>query len=302
MNIKFINKQSWARTKPTTEGISFILLSLIIGFSAFNTGNNLLYLIFGLTLSLVGISGIIAVINISKIDINLDSHSDLFALTPSHIWLNITNNKKYFSSYAITLYIQGNSYFIDKITPESKVKIKVRSLFKTRGKNKIPEITISSNYPFGFFTKSIVVHAENKQLLVYPKIYMIKDKSDANSENIGENKPQHKGHGPDLRSLRTYNQGDNIKDIHWKLSAKMNRLYTKEYYKESNKTVKLEFLPEKESKVNLEKYISKMASLFYNLVKDGYDVEFITNYKTFFVNDSKYGYKNVLRFLALYGN
>ena len=71
MSLLRLGKDNWARTSPTREGIIFIILSVIVGFSAINTNNNLLYLIFGVMISLVVVSGIISMINLSRIDINL---------------------------------------------------------------------------------------------------------------------------------------------------------------------------------------------------------------------------------------
>ena len=67
MSLLRLGKDNWARTSPTKEGLIFILLSFVVGFSAINTNNNLLYLIFGVMLSLVLVSGIISMINLSRI-------------------------------------------------------------------------------------------------------------------------------------------------------------------------------------------------------------------------------------------
>ena len=78
MSLFRLGKDNWARTSPTKEGIVFIMLSFIVGFSALNTNNNLLYLIFGVMLSLVVISGIISMINLSRLEIDLGSNRRVF--------------------------------------------------------------------------------------------------------------------------------------------------------------------------------------------------------------------------------
>ncbi|MGH7885499.1 MAG: hypothetical protein ACRENO_07370, partial [Thermodesulfobacteriota bacterium] len=170
MNEKSHKNESWTKTKPTQEGFFFILLSLIIGFAALNTGNNLLYIIFGITLSLVAISGVVSMINISSIDIALDSHCDIFALTPGSIWISVKNRKKYFSSYSITLNIQNNTYYLDNVKAGKTEKFRVRSFFKERGLNKLPEISVSTRYPFGFFKKWISMNFDNKNIVVFPRV------------------------------------------------------------------------------------------------------------------------------------
>ena len=301
MKSEFINKDSWARTKVSSEGISFLALTLIIGFAAFNTGNNLLYLIFGLALSLVVISGIAAMINISKIDLEIESFSDFYALTPGEMWLKVYNNKK-FSSYSLILKIQDNEYYVNQIKPNTSINVNVKSFFNKRGLNKMPKVILSSTYPFGFFKKWLRINTDSKEILVFPKIYNINDKTNEINYNLGEQKPTVDGQGTELKSLRKYNFGDNVKDIHWKISAKLRKLHTKEYYKETDKIIKINFSPQENRSNELEKYISKIASIFYKMVKEGYDVELITKNKTFHSNNNKNSYKNALTFLALYQN
>lgn len=302
MKIKFNSKDNWARTKPSKEGVFFLILTLVIGFAAFNTGNNLIYLTFGITLSLVAISGIIAMINISKIEILINSHTDFYALTPGQIWVSVINKKNKFPSYSLNLNVQGKNYFVDKISAGGSEELKVNSFFNKRGYNSIPKIIVSSSYPFGFFTKWISVEATENEILVYPKVYNIKEIPPDNFENIGENLPFSSGHGYELKSIKEYSSGDNFKDIHWKISAKLNRLYTKEYFQESGKTVKINFSPNSEHYKDIEKYISKVASLFCSMINHGYDVEFITKNKTYLSNKTQSSYKKVLTFLSLYEN
>ena len=73
MSIFKLGKDNWARTSPTREGVIFVILSFVVGFSALNTNNNLLFLIFGVMLSLVIISGVISMMNLSSIETKLKS-------------------------------------------------------------------------------------------------------------------------------------------------------------------------------------------------------------------------------------
>lgn len=301
MNKKSNKKDNWTRTKPTKEGFFFIALSLIIGFAALNTGNNLLYIIFGITLSLVAISGVVSMINISSIDINFDSQSDIFALTPGYLWISVKNKKKYVPSYSITVNIQDKKYYIDKIATEETEKLRIKSFFTERGLNQLPGISISTRYPFGFFTKWIIMNFDEKDVVVFPRLIAVTNEEDTIDNSIGENNSNKYGTGEELKSLKEYSQGDNIKDIHWKVSAKMNKLISKEYFSETKKNIKIDFKPNVDDKHELEKYISKKASTYLDLVKQGFDVEFVVPGKTFITAKGNTKDKKVLTYLALYG-
>jgi hypothetical protein len=56
--IRFIYRNRSLRF--TKEGLSFVLFSLAVGVAAVNTGNNLLYLILAMMLSLIIVSGILS--------------------------------------------------------------------------------------------------------------------------------------------------------------------------------------------------------------------------------------------------
>jgi hypothetical protein len=83
MSLLKLGKDNWARTRPTKVGLTFIALSLFVGYAAINTGNNLLYLAFGIMISFVVASGILSMINLSWIAVSLNRPGVLFALTPS---------------------------------------------------------------------------------------------------------------------------------------------------------------------------------------------------------------------------
>src|SRR5262245_1988234 len=65
----------WARFKwprklrVTREGRYFLLITVCVGFGAFNTGNNLLYLLFGMFLSLILVSGVMSELSLRHLSV-----------------------------------------------------------------------------------------------------------------------------------------------------------------------------------------------------------------------------------------
>jgi uncharacterized protein (DUF58 family) len=93
MSLLKLGKDNWARTRPTKEGLTFIALSLFVGFAAINTGNNLLYLTFGIMMSFVAASGFLSMINLSGIEVKILPQGDVFALTPATLKFSLINGK-----------------------------------------------------------------------------------------------------------------------------------------------------------------------------------------------------------------
>lgn len=293
-----LGKDNWARTRPTKEGVTFLILSLFVGFAALNTGNNLLYLTFGMMLSFIAASGIISMINLSKIEVKFDPPEDVFALTPAPLRFSVKNLKTLIPSYSLTVDIEGKKSFISHLPPKVTKTTTVEFLFKHRGWNKVPEALLFTRFPFGFFKKWIRIDLGDEEILVYPKVEKIGVEKAKLKERFGEMEADRHGFGDDLRSLRTYNEGDNPKLIHWKTSAKIGKLMLRELQDSESKKVIINFNPTK-SKSELERQITHTASTLLELLERNYEVEFIAPDRTFPPEINRFP-RPVLRYLALY--
>jgi len=294
-----LGKDNWARTSPTKTGLTFIGLSLFVGFAAINTGNNLLYLTFGIMMSFVVASGIIAMINLSRIEVHARTAGDVFALTPAPIRFTLQNGKRLIPSYSLTIEIDGKKNYVPYIPAGQTGTATVRHLFKQRGWNKIPEARLSTRFPFGFFKKWIKVDLGDDKTLVYPKIDRIEAANENFRERYGEKETEKLGFGDDLRSIKEYSEGDNPRFIHWKTTAKTGRLMVREMQDEESIGAVIEFNPEKDN-TRLEHQISRIASLSVELLKRGFEVEFIAPDKRFSPAQIGKSPKPVLTYLALF--
>lgn len=286
------------RTSPSREGIVFILITLVIGFAALNTGNNLLYLIFSIMLGFVAVSGVMSTLNLSSLDIWLGRNQEQYALTPGNITLKVRNKWK-IPVYSVIFQVGDNSSYIPFIPAGSERTLKIGCFFKARGWNDIPDAIVKTRFPFRFFLKWKKIELPEKKLLVYPKITRIKTENTADIDLSGDRSAESKGVSTELKSIREYSFGDNTRYIDWKKSASSDRLMVREFYSEKTKTARIYFNPEDHTD-NLEQYISIVASKLAALLAQGADVEFITEKKIFFVNRHNSCFSEIMRFLALY--
>src|SRR4030066_1587531 len=77
----------------TKEGRRFIAILFVIGIAAINTGNNLLYLVVAMMLSLIVISGILSESTLRNIEIYRTMPLHIFADTPALVRWTILNMK-----------------------------------------------------------------------------------------------------------------------------------------------------------------------------------------------------------------
>ncbi|HSE83912.1 MAG TPA: DUF58 domain-containing protein [Thermodesulfobacteriota bacterium] len=294
-----LGKDNWARTQPTKEGGTFLALTIFVGIAALNTGNNLLYLIFGMMLSSIVASGIISMVNLSWIKVESLLPDDIFALTPTPIKFSVKNLKYFIPSYSLTIDIEGRKSFISYVPNKGERTVTVQYLFKKRGWNQIPQVVLFTRFPFGFFKKWIKVDIENREILVYPKVEKLDIEKEKIRQKFGERESENLGFGGELKSIRVYNEGDNPKYIHWKTTAKTGKLMLQELHDDESKRVIVEFKPTKIAG-ELEREITSAASTFLELIKDNYEVEFIAPDIIFSPSEIGRSPRPVLRYLALF--
>lgn len=299
MSILKLGKDNWTRTSPTKQGLTFIAISLFVGFAAINTGNNLLYLTFGIMMSFVVASGILSMINLSRIEASVEPTGDLFALSPATLKFSLTNLKSLIPSYSLNIEFDDRKSYIPYMPPKAEVKASLRYAFGNRGWNKIPEARLSTRFPFGFFKKWIKIDLGENQILVYPKVDNVDAECSGVNEGSGDTEHEKTGFGFDLRSIKEFKDGDNPRLIHWKTTAKRGRLMVREMEDEEIRGAVIEFHPERDGP-GLEHQISRLASLFLELLKRGFEVEFKAPDKTFSSSQTGRSPRPVLRYLALF--
>ena len=89
------------RTTITVEGVLFVVLLAVIGISAWNTRNNLLYLVLAALLSFLIASNLLSRVSLSDIAVQLRFPDHLFAGEPASLTITMLNHKRLLPSYSI---------------------------------------------------------------------------------------------------------------------------------------------------------------------------------------------------------
>jgi len=263
----------------TPEGVKFVLISMAIGLAAVNTGNNLLYLILGMLLSLIVASGLLSELGVKGLEVKRSLPPYIFAHTPCRVILTITNKKRYLPSFSLEVEeqldgeIKGNLAYLFRVDPQKTQTQVYRLFFHHRGINQLQGPQLLTRFPFGLFIKG-TKNKKSSQILVYPRLLPWKEVL-PEVFLLGEgpfSSPQ-KGRGEDIFSIREYLPGDTSRDIHWRSTAKLSHPMVKEYEKVGMKKIHIVLdtsLPEEITTSDLDQFeqcVSKAASLAYYLLK-----------------------------------
>lgn len=294
------------RLSFTPEGTRFVIVALAVGVAAINTGNNLLYLILAMMLSLIIISGILSESSLRMVDVTRSLPRDAFAGKPFLVKINAVNNKRVFPSISLNFQDRlerggeaGSLYFL-KIPPKGKASGSYHIALEKRGIHRFQGGSLSTRYPFGLFLKSRDA-GDVSEILAYPKMLDVKELLREGGVDEGELEARIKGRGTDLYGLRVYTLGDDMRSIHWKTSAKLSKLYVREFAREDVRRVML-FLDDctpEGSEDALEKGITITASLASHFIYKGYQVGLVTSSEDIPLDIGTAQLYRILRVLAL---
>jgi len=275
----------------TREGMIFILLSLAIGAAAVNTGNNVLYFIFSLMLGLIVVSGFVSRRMLMALSPNIEFPQHIFSGVKSVCYLSVDNHKSRIPSLGIRFVVKqkhfsGVSRYFFMVPARNQASSFAPFLFNQRGVYRIDEMELQTKFPFSFFTK-IRRYFPELTIKVYPQIYKIADEGLARfAEGLILESP-YRGESDQLLHLRDYSPQDSSKRVHWKASARLEKLLVKEFQREQGREISIHFDcypgPEQDPEIlsGVEKALSLVASLGYLLSDKGFRVHLFFGNQSF---------------------
>jgi len=264
----------------TREGRWYILVVLVTGGVAVNTGNNLLYLVLATLLSLIIISGLMSEFTMKKLELKREQPKAVFRGTPFSATLLISNRKKIIPSISLRFYelpckgMESKYSYVVKINAGEVRTATATRTCTSRGIVKLKGFKTSTTFPFGLFLKSRNIKNPG-EILVYPAVKLISDVRLGNGVLLprGESRCK-RGSGSELYNLRPYTESDDARHIHWKSAARADRLMVVEFEEEANKSIVVNFqnLSESGAEKFFEEKVDETAGTINFLLERGYSV------------------------------
>jgi uncharacterized protein (DUF58 family) len=233
-------EKPWRRHLRTTrEGKAFIMVTLGVGVAAFNTGNNLLFLILGFMLSLIVLSGVMSETVIRGVRVSRRLPQRAFAGKVCLVELVLRNKKTRSPSYSLEIEdlaeeapTERRCYFL-KVGPSAEQAAAYRRTPDKRGVFRYSGFRVATRYPFGIFEKWRMLEAPG-EMLVYPAL-LEEGEARRDPHSTGLDAPTHRtGTGSEIAGLRSYETGDDARAIHWKRSAALGRLVVTERHNDAS--------------------------------------------------------------------
>ncbi|MEK6285375.1 MAG: DUF58 domain-containing protein [Acidobacteriota bacterium] len=260
------------RTSFTVEGLLFVVFLIIIGFAAWNNGNNLLYLVLSAMLAFLIAANLIARISLAEVSIQLRFPDHIFAGEPANITVTLLNHKRLMPSYSLMVEALSEAEERDDDEEEDKArgaagqqrgraerKASSGALAPRSGLGKLAYFVLAparssarqriehtferrGRYPItGFhiatkfpagFFKKWRRIDAAGEILVYPKPQPLDDFYHALPMLAGQIQSHARGSGDDLYAIRRYHPSDHMRNIDWKATAKSMAMMVREHMRE----------------------------------------------------------------------
>ncbi|HMT08370.1 MAG TPA: DUF58 domain-containing protein [Pyrinomonadaceae bacterium] len=240
----------------TTAGAVMLVLVAVVGFSAWNTGNNLLFLVLSILLAALIVGFLIGGLMLRKLKVKLRFSDVIFADEPTLISVAITNAKRLLPAYSVIVDIRGTMReraknadrieaafpakiaarltqapivrrtvgYVSVISARGTATSNVETVFDRRGRFLIKDFEVVTRFPFGFFRHRRRLNADEKELFVLPKrvpVDLPKQLLQADGKRATANR---RGFDGELLSLRAYTSADERRRIDWKATARTSTL------------------------------------------------------------------------------
>ncbi|HTG86123.1 MAG TPA: DUF58 domain-containing protein [Pyrinomonadaceae bacterium] len=283
--------------EPTSGGGVFLVIIVVVGFAAWNTGNNLLFLVFSLLVSTLFVGWIAARASLRDLTVSARFPDHIFAAEPAPVIVTLRNTKRVLPSFSIMVEARGpNSDDSEKrrkryakrllayfsyVPHHAAAEQRVEQLFPTRGHVLIDGFELSTRFPFGFFRRRRRLRARNVDIIVYPKPEVISDELHLLPMYAGRNPSLRRGAGHDLFSMRDYQPQDDLRYIDWKATARSRRLTVREFTSEDERRITIVLdthLPAEPDEAMTERFESgvvQAASLLKHFIDERAEVRLV---------------------------
>ncbi len=267
------------RVRITKVGVWYILLALVVGVAAANTGNNALYLVESLLLAVLAVSGILSKRNLSRLRLEFGAPPEAHAGQVFSVPLAVANQDRWLGRRLLK--VGGIDEAEDTLIPflprRGSRNGRFAFLIKRRGRHRFPYLRVSSVFPLGLFDKAMRFPVE-LEVLVFPEIYPAAGMEFVDPGRAGDDPSRRIGWSHELRRLREFQPGDDPRGIHWKRTARTGELIYMEREAEHGRRLSivldnavgpLEDLPAEE---RFERLVSEAASAAEHYLDLGFDV------------------------------
>jgi hypothetical protein len=211
---KRVMKRKRREVRLSRPGKVFVGLTLALGFAAVNTGNNVLFLLVSMMLSLMVLSGFVAMANIWRVDVVLQPQQILTAEQSGDVLLRVHNGRAW-PLWLLELRLGASRQTVTRIGGRQEALVALRWCPDRRGQPPLPLLQMGSAFPFSFVWRGLQVNISDADL---PWVAPAGGEDMAMTQNSGEQLPSsdRAGGQGDFLWIRNWRSGESLHQIIWR--------------------------------------------------------------------------------------
>jgi len=214
-----------------TAALVFGLIFLLLEMAAFNTGENLLYLLAAFAIGFPVFAALLSILTFRGLGIVVDAPEQVHRNEPFLVTVRLHNRKPWSPVLSVRAAFVGtvsSSYaYVPVLAPGLTAELRLEHMLSRRGVHALPAVRLSSGFPMGLVERSRVENGIG-EVVVYPRVHRI-DRSTLERLDDSGNRPRPTlATGDEFYALREYVPGDDIRYISWRVSARLGQLIVRE--------------------------------------------------------------------------
>lgn len=212
-----------------------------IGLSAILTGNNLLFLVLGAMLGMIGLSGSLSELVLRRVRVERRTPRAAVAGRPAQLGYELRNGSARLPSFSLEIGERGDGArgFVAALGPGAAAAVRVQRVWPERGVYPLDAVTVGTSFPFGFFRKERDLECPG-EVVVWPRTTRPVREARPAGDRVRRSEEAAAGASGsrgEYRGLRPYRPGDDPRDVHWRSSARSEEPLVREYARDQAQTL-----------------------------------------------------------------
>lgn len=278
--MRFASSFPGFRIRPTRWGLAYLGVCLVLGMAAVNTGNNALMAILGLALGSYVVSGVWSRHVLGNVEVAVKLPPEVFAGRPVVMEVEIVNRSRLFPAYGLSVRGRdGTTLVRDPLLPaRQRHRHAVEYEFEKRGWQLVGPWRLEVLLPLGFFLKSKEL-VPDLSSLVYPRLLPCWKAPEVwgggrRSAEVFAGR----GREGEVTQLRDFREGDDVRQLHWKQTARQQRMVVMDRQRTSEEPVyfvvdpRLDDPSDSAQRESFERMVSEVATGVVDRVRGGHPV------------------------------
>jgi len=214
------------RLRLTRWGGLYLIGMLLLALAAANTGNNALVMLLGLVMGSFVLSGAWSQQVLGKVRVSVGLPREAYAGSAALVDVALENGSRLFPAYGLVIRDGDGAplLFEPFLATNSGSQHAAEVRFPSRGWHTVGPFGLEVTLPLGFFLKGKRV-GKAGQILVYPHL-LSGSRESLHAREGGDRLDASgaRGREGEIHQLRAFRDGDEKRQIHWKQSARQQRL------------------------------------------------------------------------------